>query len=125
MGSGSGQVIKNIAWDFDYYKAIDFSQNMCNLHPHGTNIDVKCFDFDTPSFLENIKFNSDKPALSLLSDTSFSKEIRIVFKKGQVMEDHEAPFFMSGFICGAFHNHGTTSGANPAIRRCIKRHITI
>lgn len=44
------------------------------------------------SFLENIKFNSDKPALTLLSDTSFSKEVRIVFKKGQIMEDHEAPF---------------------------------
>ncbi len=44
------------------------------------------------SFLENIKFNPDKPALSLLLDTHFSKEIRIVFKKGQVMEDHQAPF---------------------------------
>ena len=44
------------------------------------------------SFLEKIKFNSDKPALSLILDTTFSKEIRIVFKKGQVMEDHKAPF---------------------------------
>jgi len=44
------------------------------------------------SFLENIIFNSDKPALSLLQDTEFSKEIRIVFKKGQLMEDHQAPF---------------------------------
>ena len=44
------------------------------------------------SFLEDIKFNSDKPALSLLLDTAFSKEIRIVFKKGQVMQDHQAPF---------------------------------
>lgn len=40
------------------------------------------------SFLENITFNSNKPALSLLLDTDFSKEIRIVFKKGQVMDDH-------------------------------------
>lgn len=44
------------------------------------------------SFLENIQFNDLKPALSLLLDTDFSKEIRIVFKKGQVMEDHQAPF---------------------------------
>ncbi|PWG06898.1 cupin domain-containing protein [Polaribacter aquimarinus] len=44
------------------------------------------------SFLENIKFNDLKPALSLMLDTDFSKEIRIVFKKGQVMEDHQAPF---------------------------------
>ena len=44
------------------------------------------------SFLENIKFNSDKPLVSLLLDTDFSKEIRVVFEKGQVMEDHQAPF---------------------------------
>ena len=44
------------------------------------------------SFLEDIKFSEHKPAVSLLLDTDFSKEIRIVFKKGQVMEDHQAPF---------------------------------
>lgn len=44
------------------------------------------------SFLEDIKFNLDKPALSLLLDTDFSKEIRIVFQKGQVMDEHQAPF---------------------------------
>ena len=44
------------------------------------------------SFLENIIFNSNKPSLSLILDTDFSKEIRIVFKKGQVMDDHQAPF---------------------------------
>ncbi len=44
------------------------------------------------SFLEDIKFNADKPLVSLLLDTDFSKEIRVVFKKGQTMEDHQAPF---------------------------------
>ncbi|MCT4699637.1 MULTISPECIES: cupin [Tenacibaculum] len=44
------------------------------------------------SFLEDIKFNENKPAVSLLLDTDFSKEIRVVFNKGQVMEDHQAPF---------------------------------
>ncbi len=44
------------------------------------------------SFLEDIKFNEMKPAVSLLLDTDFSKEIRVVFKKGQIMEDHQAPF---------------------------------
>ena len=44
------------------------------------------------SFLEDIKFNKLKPAVSLLLDTDFSKEIRAVFKKGQTMEDHQAPF---------------------------------
>lgn len=44
------------------------------------------------SFLENVNFNTTKPAVSLLLETDFSKEIRIVFKKGQIMKDHKAPF---------------------------------
>lgn len=44
------------------------------------------------SFLEEVNFNENKPAVSLLLDTDFSKEIRIVFKKGQIMKDHQAPF---------------------------------
>ncbi len=44
------------------------------------------------SFLEEVNFNENKPAVSLLLDTDFSKEIRIVFKKRQIMKDHQAPF---------------------------------
>lgn len=44
------------------------------------------------SFLEEVNFNENKPAVSLLLDTDFSKEIRIVFIKGQIMKDHQAPF---------------------------------
>jgi len=44
------------------------------------------------SFLEDIKYNESKPTISLLLETDFSKEIRIVFKKGQIMKDHKAPF---------------------------------
>lgn len=47
---------------------------------------------EVASFLNNIKHNELKPALSLILDTEFSKEIRVVFKKGQMMEDHQAPF---------------------------------
>ena len=47
---------------------------------------------EVASFLKDIKYNELKPAVTLLQDTGFSKEIRIVFKEGQVMEDHQAPF---------------------------------
>lgn len=55
LGCGSGQVYKNIDWKIEYYKAIDFSNSMCELHPKSNNIEVKCFDFDSESFFEDIK----------------------------------------------------------------------
>ncbi|RLA82413.1 MAG: methyltransferase [Epsilonproteobacteria bacterium] len=55
LGCGSGQVFKNIDFPYDYYKAIDFSQNMCDIHPTSTNLDIFCLDFDTNKFYENIK----------------------------------------------------------------------
>ena len=46
----------------------------------------------TAAFLNDIRYNEEKVAISLLLETDFSKEIRIVFKKNQVMKDHKAPY---------------------------------
>lgn len=54
LGCGSGQVFKNIDFDFDYYKAIDFSSSMCDIHPKHPNLEIECLDFDTPEFHHNI-----------------------------------------------------------------------
>ncbi|MGB3751267.1 MAG: methyltransferase [Arcobacteraceae bacterium] len=55
LGCGSGQVFKNIDFDFDYYKAIDFSQQMCEIHPKHPSLKIECLDFDTQEFHQNIK----------------------------------------------------------------------
>lgn len=55
LGCGSGQVFKNINFDFEYYKAIDFSQAMCDIHPQNKKLDIVCLNFDTEEFYENIK----------------------------------------------------------------------
>jgi len=55
LGCGSGQVFKNIEFDFEYYKAIDFSKEMCKEHPKANNLDVVCLNFDSKEFKENIE----------------------------------------------------------------------
>ena len=55
LGCGSGQVYKNIDFEYDYYKAIDFSKSMCDIHPKGENLEIFCLDFDDESFFNNIK----------------------------------------------------------------------
>jgi len=55
LGCGSGQIFSNITWDFDFYKAIDSSASMCEFHPKAKNLEVKCLNFDSIEFFEDIK----------------------------------------------------------------------
>lgn len=79
LGCGSGQVLKNIDFDYDYYKAIDFSQEMCDIHPKRKNLDVVCLDFDSTEFYENIK--NEKYDLVLSSSAlQWSKNLSKIIK---------------------------------------------
>ena len=80
LGCGSGQVFNHITWDIEFYKAIDFSSSMCELHPKGENIEVKCFDFDTQEFLDEIKNNSYDIVLSS-SALQWSKDLSKIIKQ--------------------------------------------
>lgn len=46
----------------------------------------------TASILKNLAYNEQRPAVSVMMETEFSKEIRIAFKQGQVLAEHQAPF---------------------------------
>lgn len=45
----------------------------------------------TASILEELTFNETKPAITVLMESDFTKEIRIAFRKGQLMKEHKAP----------------------------------
>jgi malonyl-CoA O-methyltransferase len=79
LGCGSGQVYNYISWEVDFYKAIDFSSSMCELHPVGENIEIKCFDFDTQEFLDEIKDNEYDIVLSS-SALQWSKDLSKIIK---------------------------------------------
>ncbi len=44
------------------------------------------------SFNENLDFNDHKIVTKVLLESSFSKEIRILLKQGQIMKEHKAPY---------------------------------
>ena len=45
----------------------------------------------TNNLYDNLEFKDDKPAVTVIFQTAFSKEIRILLKKGQLMKEHKAP----------------------------------
>ena len=85
LGCGSGSVFKNIDFDFEYYKAIDFSQTMCNIHPKHKNLDIVCLDFDSNEFEQNIKDDKSYDIVFSSSALQWSKNlekiVEIVSKK--------------------------------------------
>ncbi|MEO8773433.1 MAG: cupin domain-containing protein [Gelidibacter sp.] len=46
----------------------------------------------TASLTDNIQYNETRPTIQVLLDTENGKEIRIAFKKDQVMKEHKTPF---------------------------------
>lgn len=45
----------------------------------------------TASLMQDLVFAEGRPAIKVLMDTDAGKEIRIRFKKGQIMKEHSAP----------------------------------
>ncbi|MCL5128017.1 MULTISPECIES: cupin domain-containing protein [unclassified Algibacter] len=46
----------------------------------------------TASITENLIYSEDRPIVTILLKTDTTREIRIAFKKGQLMKEHKAPF---------------------------------
>ncbi len=68
---------------------------MCDLHPKGENIEVKCFDFDTQEFLEEIK--NDKFDIVLSSSAlQWSKDLsKIIQHLSYITDEINAVLFTS------------------------------
>ena len=86
LGIGSGQVYNNIDWEYDFYKGIDASKQMCELHPKSSKDEIVCLDFDTLEFYENIK--NDKFDIVLSSSAlQWSKDLSKVIEKLKDISD--------------------------------------
>lgn len=44
------------------------------------------------SLIDNLEFSENRPAIQVLLETETGKEIRMAFKKGQVLKEHKTPF---------------------------------
>lgn len=63
----------------------------------------------TAHILKDLHYNDDKVAISVLFETETTKEIRILFKKGQQMKKHQTAFPISVQMVKGELNFGVNS----------------
>ncbi len=84
LGCGTGQIFRELDWEFDNYFAIDFSSKMCELHPKHKNLTIKCFDFDSEAFfyeLENKTFDTIISSSALQWSKNLPKLLSLLIPK--------------------------------------------
>ncbi|QKF78872.1 methyltransferase domain-containing protein [Arcobacter defluvii] len=95
LGCGSGQVFNHISWEVEFYKAIDASSSMCELHPKANNIEVKCLNFDTDEFINEIKNDSYDIVLSSSALQWSNNLSRIIEQLSSITKEINAVLFTS------------------------------
>jgi len=95
LGCGSGQVFNHISWEVEFYKAIDASSSMCELHPKADNIEVKCLNFDTDEFINEIKNDSYDIVLSSSALQWSNNLAKIIEQLSYITKEINAVLFTS------------------------------
>jgi malonyl-CoA O-methyltransferase len=109
LGCGSGQIFKNIEFPFEYYKAIDFSKSMCDIHPKQENLEVVCLDFDSKEFFEDIENEKYDMVLSS-SALQWSKDLKkIVTLLSKISQNISMVLFTSNTFKRLFEITNTSS----------------
>ncbi|MFC5284515.1 cupin [Pedobacter alpinus] len=58
------------------------------------------------SFNESLEFNDTRVVTKVILETSFTKEIRILLKRGQIMKEHQTPFSILVHVLDGYIDFG-------------------
>ncbi len=71
------------------------------------------------NIFENLEYSDEKVQITLMLETEYSKEIRIVFKKNQIMKEHKTNFP----ICVEIIEGEINFGVNKDVHKLVKGDI--
>jgi len=80
IGAGVGTVYSTIDWKLESFLAIDFSQDMLELHPSNREVVKKNGDFDLDEFWNGVEFSKFDAIISS-SALQWSKNLKLILQK--------------------------------------------
>jgi malonyl-CoA O-methyltransferase len=112
LGCGSGTLFKNIDFDLEKFIAVDFSQEMLNLHPDHKCVKKICADFNEELFFENIK-NEDFEVILSASAIQWAKDLDQLFKHLKAVDKN---MFLAIFTSNTFKSIYEIASLKPILR---------
>jgi len=55
LGCGTGDIYKNISWDYDMFVGVDYAKGMCEKHPSSSKTIILNENFESELFIEKIE----------------------------------------------------------------------
>ena len=114
MGCGSGAIYKNIlkeSIDFEHFMALDFSQEMLDIHPSGKQVQKECFDFNAPQSFETLKAFTPDVVLSS-SALQWSSDLDMTLRK---ISGLSKEFYFAFFTANTFASLHKIAGVRSPI----------
>lgn len=107
IGSGTGEIYKNITWNIERFIGVDCSASMCSFHPKDQKVKIICDDFESKTLKEQIKKLAPYDIVISSSSLQWAKNLKEMFDVCSKLSDRVA---FSIFTRGTFKTIYEMSG---------------
>ncbi len=111
LGCGSGEVFKEIDWEYEKFIAVDFAKNMCKLHPKNPKIEVLNFDFDDKNLYKKL-LDSNIDTVISSSSLQWSQNLELLAQNISKISDN---IYLSIFTNNTFKTINKTTNLNSIL----------
>lgn len=88
LGSGTGEVYRQIDWKMESFVAVDFSKKMCETHPRDSNITVINDDFESTTCKQLLLEKAPFDCVVSASALQWSKDIKTLLSAMRKMSPY-------------------------------------
>jgi len=113
LGCGSGAVCKNINWDYNHFRGVDFAKGMLELHPKAENIESIYGNFNDKELFNTLFCSTNYDYIISASALQWAEDLEKVF---QDIKKLNAPIALAIFTSNTFKTLNKTAGLNSILR---------
>ncbi len=112
LGCGSGTLYSLVDWEMNHFVGVDFSQEMLNHHPKGSNVELVLGDFNNSVLFETLRTETFEHIYSA-SALQWADDLGGVFEQLSLFN---TPMSLAIFTAGTFKTLYECAGLPPLLK---------